>query len=108
MDKGILITNRFGDGPNWRMRVIRTALDIIGFDSDILLKHSFARGLYVVPLAKNFRAFLTGKRDKPVYFNLPMQALIKFWKERWLNMRRENISVIERTLKFNPENFKIR
>ena len=107
MHKGIVLTNRFGDGPNWRMRVIRTALDIIGFDSDILLRHSFKRGLYVVPLARNFRSFLTGKNDKPVYFNLPMQALTEFWKERWLNMRKKNINVIEKTLRFDPKNFRV-
>src|SRR5207244_10661845 len=37
----ILVTNRFGDGPVWRMRVIRTAADLLKIDSDFLLKHSF-------------------------------------------------------------------
>lgn len=106
MEKGIMVTNRFGDGPNWRMRVIRLASDIIGFDSDILLQHSFKRGIYAVPLAKNFRSFLFGKTDKPIYYNLPMQALVKFWKERWLNMRKKNTNIIDKILKFNPEDFK--
>lgn len=107
MEKGIMVTNRFGDGPNWRMRVIRLASDIIGFDSNILLQHSFKRGIYAVPLAKNFRSFLFGKVDKPIYYNLPMQALVKFWKERWLNMRKKNTNIIYRILSFNPEDFKI-
>jgi len=107
MEKGIMVTNRFGDGPNWRMRVIRLASDIIGFDSNILLQHSFKRGIYAVPLAKNFRSFLFGKVDKPIYYNLPMQALVKFWKERWLNMRKKNTNSIYRILSFNPEDFKI-
>lgn len=107
MEKGIMVTNRFGDGPNWRMRVIRLASDIIGFDSNILLQHSFKRGIYAVPLAKNFRSFLFGKTDKPIYYNLPMQALVKFWKERWLNMRKKNTNIIDKILSFNPEDFKI-
>jgi len=107
MEKGIMVTNRFGDGPNWRMRVIRLASDIIGFDSNILLQHSFKRGIYAVPLAKNFRSFLFGKTDKPIYYNLPMQALVKFWKERWLNMRKKNTNIIDEILSFNPEDFKI-
>lgn len=107
MEKGIMVTNRFGDGPNWRMRAIRLASDIIGFDSNILLQHSFKRGIYAVPLAKNFRSFLFGKTDKPVYYNLPMQALVKFWKERWLNMRKKNTNIIDKILSFNPEDFKI-
>lgn len=107
IEKGIMITNRFGDGPNWRMRVIRSASDIIGFDSDVLLRHSFKRGLYAIPLAKNFRSFLLGKMHKPVYYNLPMQTLVKFWQERWLNMRKRNINVIDKILNFNPEDFRI-
>lgn len=105
MEKGIMVTNRFGDGPNWRMRVIRLASDIIGFDSNILLQHSFKRGIYAVPLAKNFRSFLFGKTDKPIYYNLPMRTLIKFWKERWLNMRKKNTNIIDKILSFNPEDF---
>jgi len=107
MEKGIMVTNRFGNGPNWRMRVIRLSSDIIGFNSNILLQHSFRRGIYAVPLAKNFRSFLLGKTDKPIYYNLPMRALVKFWENRWLNMRKKNINVIDKILNFNPEDFRI-
>lgn len=106
-EKGIMITNRFGDGPNWRMRVIRTASDIIGFDSDVLLRHSFKRGIYAVPLTKNFRSFLLGKADRAIYYNLPLETLVKFWKERWLNMRKRNMNVINKILNFSPDNFRI-
>ena len=104
-EKGIMITNRFGDGPNWRMRVIRSASDVIGFNSNILLQHSFRRGIYAVPLARNFRSFLLGKTDKPIYYNLPMRTLVKFWRERWLNMRKRNINFIDKILSFKPEDF---
>ncbi len=107
IEKGIMITNRFGDGPNWRMRVIRAASDIIGFNSDILLRHSFKRGIYAVPLANNFRSFLLGKANRPIYYNLPLETLVKFWKERWLNMRKRNINVINKILDFNPEDFEV-
>lgn len=106
-EKGIMITNRFGDGPNWRMRVVRTASDIIGFDSDVLLRHSYKRGVYAVPLTKNFRSFLLGKADRAIYYNLPLERLVKFWKERWLNMRKKNMNVINKILNFNPDNFSI-
>ena len=103
--RGVMETNRFGDGPNWRMRIIRSASDVIGFNSNILLQHSFRRGIYAVPLAKNFRSFLLGKTDKPIYYNLPMRTLVKFWRERWLNMRKRNINVIDKILSFKPEDF---
>jgi len=107
IEKGLMILNRFGDGPNWRMRIIRLASDIIGFDSNIILQHSFRRKIYAVPLAKNFRSFLLGKADSPIYYNLPMQELVKFWEKRWLNMRRKNIDVIDKILRFKPEDFDV-
>lgn len=107
IEQGIMIINRFGNGPNWRMRVIRSASDIIGVDSDILLKHSFKRRIYAIPLARNFRSFLLGKANKPIYYNLPIRTLVEFWKERWLNMRKRNINVIEKILDFDPKDFRI-
>jgi len=107
IEKGMMITNRFGDGPNWRMRVIRLTSDIIGFNSNIILQHSFRRKIYAVPLAMNFRSFLLAKVDRPIYYNLPMQTLVKFWKERWLNMRKRNINAIDKILNFKPENLGI-
>lgn len=107
IEHSVRITNRFGDGPNWRMRVIRSASDIIGLESNILLQHSFKRGIYAIPLAKNFRSFLLGKTDKPLYYDLPMQTLVEFWKERWLNMRKRNINIVDKILDFNSEDFEI-
>lgn len=107
VEKGLMITNRFGDGPNWRMRVIRLALDIIGFDSNVLLQHSFKRGIYAIPLARNFRSFLLGNSDKPIYYDLPMQALVRFWEERWLDMRKRNTNIVDEILYFDPEVFEI-
>lgn len=107
VDKGLIITNRFGDGPNWRMRVIRSASDIIGFDSNVVLQHSFKRGIYAIPLARNFRTFLHGKTNNPIFYDLSMQALVTFWKERWLDMRKKNTNVINQILDFNPDDFEI-
>ena len=55
--KGIIIGHKFGDGPSWIMRVIRTAGDLLGFDSDFLLRHSFKRNIYFIPLSKEYRKF---------------------------------------------------
>jgi len=107
VEKDIMLTNRFGDGPNWRMRIIRTASDMIGFDSNILLCHSFKRGIYAIPLAKNFRSYLLGKSHKPIFYNLPMHSLVNFWKERWLSMRKRNIDIISKIKNFNLGDFNI-
>ena len=105
--KNVLVTNRFGVGPVWRMRVIRTAADILGFDSDFLLKHSFQREIYAVPLAKNFKEFLQGKQKSLKYRNYPLKKLIAHWKKRWLIPRKENTDVIKNVINFQAKDFKI-
>jgi hypothetical protein len=101
------VTNRFGDGPVWRMRVIRTAADILGFDSDFLLKHSFQREIYAVPLAQNFKEFLQGKERSLKYSDYPQTDLIGHWKKRWLIPRKENTEVKKSVTDFCATDFKI-
>ncbi len=104
----ILITNRFGDGPIWRMRVIRTASELLKFDPDFLLRHSFQRNIYAIPLAHNFKEFLRGEHTKLNYFGYSLPLLVEHWQKRWLEQRRNNAQVREAVLSFKPENFVIR
>jgi hypothetical protein len=103
--KGVIIGHKFGDGPSWIMRVIRSAGDILNFDSNFLLKHSFKRNIYFVPLAKNYKEFLNGEVKYPEFYNYSMKDLVSFWKERWLENRKQNINVIADVLAFNKNDF---
>jgi len=104
---GIDIGYKFGDGPSWRMRLIRTVGDLLDFNSDFLLKHSFKRTIYYVPLAKNSIEFLQGKESRIKYQNWPMNEIVKYWKIRWLTKRKTKLSVINNVLKFKPDDFDI-
>jgi hypothetical protein len=106
-ENGCKISNRFGDGPNWRMRVIRSACDVLNLNSDVILKHSFPRGLFAITLAKNWKSFLAGKSGTPSYRNLPLNKLADYWRKRWLNMRKQNDAVIREVSRFSPEQFTI-
>jgi hypothetical protein len=106
----IFISNRFGDGPNWRMRVIREACDHIGINSDILLKHSFKRSIYAIPLAKNFKKILLGEEQEPEYYNYPLEELADYWRERWLNNRKAYLlrsKRVDEINQFDPQKFSI-
>jgi hypothetical protein len=110
IENNIIISNRFGDGPNWRMRVIREACDMIGINSDMLLKHSFKRNIYAIPLAKNYKNILLGKSKRPTYYNYPMKDLTDYWRERWLNSRKKYLVQSGRANEintFNPSEFNI-
>jgi hypothetical protein len=104
---GFDISNRFGSGPNWRMRVIRSACDVLNLDSDVILRHSFKRGLLAIPLATNYKSFLRGDSKKVIYRNLPLEELAEHWRSRWLKMRLRNRLIVERVKRFSPSQFKI-
>ncbi|MFC2139362.1 Druantia anti-phage system protein DruA [Bacteroidota bacterium] len=103
--KNIDVDHSFGKGPSWVMRVIRSAGDQLGFNSDFLLKHSFQRKIYFVPLAKNFREILNGKAKRPKYYNYKKKELVEYWHNRWLMNRKKNLKVINEVVSFCPENF---
>jgi hypothetical protein len=105
--RNILVPNRFGDGPVWRMRVIRTAAELLNFDSDFLLRHSFQRPIYAVPLAKNARKFLRGEAERLKYFNYSLVELTNHWRNRWLLPRKNNPDVQKKVLSFRAADFKI-
>jgi hypothetical protein len=103
--KGVVVGHKFGDGPSWVMRVIRSAGELLGFDSDFLLKHSFKRNIYFVPLASEFKAFLNGETKQPKFKNYSKNDLVHFWKTRWLENRKRNVDAVSNVLNFNPSDF---
>ncbi len=44
--------HRYGQGPNWRMRTTRAALDALGFKAD-MLRHGIQRQVFITLLASN-------------------------------------------------------
>ena len=106
-EKQISIGHKFGDGPSWRMRVIRTVGDMLNFDSDFLLKHSFKRTIYYTPLAENSITFLRGVDKHLIYKQWSQDELVDYWKERWLRKRKQNLSIINKAFNFSPSAFEI-
>lgn len=95
--------NKFGDGANWRLRVIRDGMKALGFNADECLNHGHPRGVFVIPLARNAQAYLSGKTQDIDYFDFPLDSLIKYWRDRWLNMRIQNPAVMQKVYDFRAE-----
>lgn len=106
--KNINIANKFGDGPSWTMRVIREAGERLGFDAEFLLKHSFKRNIYFVPLAKNSVEFLNGDQTKLKPYKYPLNTLARYWKTRWLENRKKRFEVLNKVATFTPADFNIK
>jgi len=106
-ERNVEIGYRFGDGPSWRMRLIKYVGTQLGFDANFLLRHSFKRDIYFVPLAENSIEFLNGHQNRPIYYDWKMKDLVEHWKERWLENRKKNLFIRNAVYKFLPVDFKI-
>jgi len=85
IDEGHQYANgyKFGNGPNWRIRVIRAACSRIGIP-DSIIRHGVQREVFVVPLGVNSKEFLKGEDKKFQAFSLSTEYLSDFCKERWI------------------------
>lgn len=76
--------NRFGDGPNWRLRAAREALSLAGLNPN-LLRHGVSREVFLCFLASNAKGVLKGTAKQPRYNRLPTVAEIgHLARERWI------------------------
>lgn len=76
--------NRFGMGPNWKIRVIRAALHGIGVDGNGILKHGIRREVYAAPLAENFKSVLLGRQEDFESKALPASEISSYCLRRWM------------------------
>lgn len=76
--------NRFGMGPNWKLRVARAALEGAGFESGGVLRHGIEREVYGVPLARNWKEILQGVHQRVHSNCLPAETIAAFCRDRWL------------------------
>lgn len=75
--------HKYGNGPNWRLRTIRQALDQLGFAGD-LLQHGIKREVFMAPLCSNYREFLCGTSSTPQYYDRQIGDLSEFFRQRWM------------------------
>lgn len=84
----IIKANRFGQGPNWKMRTIRTCLELLSLPTS-MLQHGIKRQVYIAPLAENYKNYLLGNTDRPSYYDLNLNKLVEYFKYRWFKPRAE-------------------
>lgn len=76
--------NRFGEGPNWRLRAIRHALHSLNLNPNIL-RHGIAREVFMSEIASNGKRYLTGKIRRVQYRGLLSVAEVaESARSRWI------------------------
>lgn len=79
---------KYGDGPNWRMRVIRKALELAGVDDDAL-RHGIQREVFAMPLSTMWQEYLTGKVNRCQVKRPSARTIGRAAVERWVLPRAE-------------------
>jgi hypothetical protein len=74
--------HKFGDGPNWRIRTLRSALEAIELNPE-LLRHGIAREVLLAPLASNWRPFLLGETDNARWRPYTVARMAAHYRQRW-------------------------
>ena len=76
--------HKFGMGPNWKIRVVRTALERMGIDGNAILNHGIKREVYAIPLATNWQKILLGQHSKVQSCVVSAAEISIFCLQRWI------------------------
>ena len=76
--------HQFGMGPNWKIRVVRVALEKIGIDGNAILKHGVKREVYAIPLATNWQKILLGQQRNVRSCMVSTAEISEFCLSRWI------------------------
>jgi hypothetical protein len=81
LDKSnIDVPDRLNSGPNWKLRLMRTAIEAINLRAEEYLEHGYKRGVYLMEYAENTREFLAGDNTRLELHRYSMDELIASWQ----------------------------
>lgn len=84
--------HHYGQGPNWRLRTTRAALNALGFEGD-MLKHGIQREVFIAEFAVNAIKILRTGRGRPnLRTLLSADKVSELALERWVLPRAERRS----------------
>ncbi len=76
-------TYKYGQGPNWKMRILRKGLHNLGFSED-MMSIGWPRGYYRCTLAENWQEYLKGEVNRVKWKPFDKDELLEYWKTRWV------------------------
>jgi len=79
--KHINVPDRISDAPNWKIRLMRIAIEAAGFKANDYLTHGYKRGVYMMEYANNTQAFLLGNSKQMRYYHYKIDDLVESWKK---------------------------
>lgn len=84
------VPDRIINAPNWKLRQMRTAIELVGLKAEKYLYHGYRRGIYLTEYAENTREFLVGKSKRLKLRHYKMDNLVESWLRTWNSRCNEN------------------
>ena len=91
--------HKFGNGPNWRLRLLRAGLELLELDADHTLKHGIQREVYVMPIASNAREYLAGVDSEVTFDQKNVEEISDMAIKRWVAPRSDRDSSYQEFLR---------
>ncbi|MFN8443010.1 MAG: DUF4338 domain-containing protein [Caldilineaceae bacterium] len=88
--KEVFNTYKFGEGPNWKMRILKRGLRELGL-SENMLGIGWQRGYYRCVLAENWKEYLLGETDQIQWQEFIKDDLVEYWHNKWVTPRFEKL-----------------
>ena len=95
---GIEVKAGYGNGPNYKFRLINTAFHKMNEEIDLkkhlkvdsidtLVQHDVQREVFLFPLASNVKEYFKGYDNEIKYYDYEFKELADYWKHRYLKKR---------------------
>lgn len=84
-------TYKFGNGPNWKMRILKRGLRELVISED-MLSIGWQRGYYRSSLAENWQEYLLGNTNQAIWKQFTQQDLVNYWHQRWVIPRLDKLN----------------
>jgi hypothetical protein len=97
--EGIDTTRGYGAGPSRKLRLIDSALTLLGFTNGS--KHGITRAVYLFPFVDNLSAVIS-KEAEPNWYHRSVKNLTDYWKDHWAIKRANKESL---HMGFNAKQF---
>lgn len=78
--KKINVLGSMKDAPNWKIRLMRIAIEAAGLRANDFLTHGYKRGIYIMESATNSQNFLLGNSKQMRYHHYDINCLTESWK----------------------------
>ena len=104
---GVRISYDIKEDYNYKFKIISRAIRQLGFSEQKYLNHGIKKGIFISPLASNWKEYLLGGHSQPTFFDIRLDNVIRYWKERWLKMRLKNKRIVQEVKDFKKDTIRV-